>query len=289
MESQLFELQALVDLGLTLVQARVYLTLVKFGTSRTLAISKISKVAQPDVYNALSKLQQLGLVEKLIETPAEYRAIPVDLGVSFLLETKREHYEKVRAEARMMLDTFKIMRPNSANQPTSSKFVLIPEGRAVTEKINTAIAQAQISMDLLLSWKRFSRGIASTFAESIESAWAKKVKTRFIIESPLESKTAKQLIQFCREKPFCQIKFIPHRPEIVLGIYDKKEVFIIVNPKTDLPRSPALWSNNPGLIAFAEEQFEIMWLTAMESNLKIHCKPRNSVIKTNHSTEQLTK
>jgi sugar-specific transcriptional regulator TrmB len=77
------------------------------------------------VYKALSKLQQLGLVEKLIKTPLEYRAIPVDLGVSFLLETKREQYEKVRAEARMMLDTFKIMRPNSANQPKGSRFVLI--------------------------------------------------------------------------------------------------------------------------------------------------------------------
>jgi sugar-specific transcriptional regulator TrmB len=273
-ESQLSELQALVDLGLTPVQARVYLTLARFGASRTKAISQISKVAQPDVYNALSKLQQLGLVEKLIKTPLEYRAIPLNEGVSFLLETKREQYEKVRAEARMMLDTFKIMRPNSANQPKGSKFVLIPEGRAVIEKINTAIAEAQISMDLFLSWKRFSRGIASTFTESIESAWAKNVKIRFIIESPLESKTAKQLIQFCRERPFCQIKFIPHRPVIVLGIYDKKELFIIVNPETDLPGSPALWSNNPGLIALAKDYFEILWLTAIESNFKIPCKPK---------------
>ena len=226
MECQFSEHQALVDLGLTPVQARVYLTLARFGASRTSAISQISKVAQPDVYKALSKLQQLGLVEKLIETPSEYRAIPVDKGVSFLLETKREQYEKVRAEARMMLDTFKITRPKSANQPTRSKFVLIPKGRAVIERLNTAIAQAQISMDLLLSWKRFSRGIASTFAESIESAWAKKVKIRFIIENPFEGKTAKQLIQVCREKPSCQIKFIPHRPRIVLEYTIKKRCLL---------------------------------------------------------------
>jgi hypothetical protein len=98
----------------------------------------------------------------------------------------------------------------------------------------------------------------------MESAWAKNVKSRFIIESPLESITAKQLIQFCREKPFCQIKFIRHCPGTVLGIYDKKEVFIIANPKTDLPSSPALWSNNPSLIALSEDHFEILWLTAME-------------------------
>jgi hypothetical protein len=127
---------------------------------------------------------------------------------------------------------------------------------------------AVFGSSFLLSWKRFSRGIVSTFAESMESAWAKTVKTRFIIESPSESKTAKQLVRFCSEKPSCQVKFVRHYPTIVLGIYDKKEVFIIANPKTDLPGSPALWSTNPSLTALAEDHFEILWLTAMEE-----CKP----------------
>ena len=281
MESQFSELQTLVDLGLTLVQARVYLTLVRFGASRTLAISKISKVAQPDIYKALSKLQELGLVEKLIETPFEYRAIPVNTGVSFLLETKRMQYEKVRAEARLLLDTFKDMKLNSADQPKGSRVFLIPEGRAVIERINTAIAKAQISMDFLLSWKRFSRGIASTFAESIESAWAKNVKIRFIIENTLKSETAKQLIQYCIEKPSCQIKFIPYHPKVVLGIYDKKEVSIIVNPKTELAGSPTLWSNNPSLIAIAKDYFEKLWLTAIKSNFKSPRTPKIAKLKLN--------
>jgi sugar-specific transcriptional regulator TrmB len=268
LEPQFSELQILLDLGLTLKQARVYMALVESGSSRISAISKISKVARPDVYGALSKLQQLGLVEKIIETPLEYRAIPMNEALSLLLETKTEQYEKVRAETRILRDTVKIKRPNSTNQLEVSQFVLIPKGRHAIERINTAIAQAQLSMDLLLSWKRFSRGIVSTFAESIESAWTKNVKIRFIIESPLKSETAKQLIQFCREKPFTQIKFIRYCPTTVLGIYDKKRVFLIVEPKADLPGSPALWSNNPSLIALAEDHFEILWLTAMENSLR---------------------
>jgi sugar-specific transcriptional regulator TrmB len=265
-ESWHSEVQALVDLGLTLVQARVYLTLVRFGASKTLAISKISKVAQPDVYRALSKLQELGLVEKLIEVPFQYRAIPADLGIAILLETKKEQYEKVRTGAQKLLDTVKTIKPDNANQPIRSQFVMIPEGSAVVERMNSAIAHSQINIDLFLSWKRFSRGIASTHAESMESAWAKNVKIRFIIENPLESNTAKQLIQFCREKPFTQIKFIRYCPSVVLGVYDKKEVFIIVDPKTDLPGSPALWSDNSSLIVLAQDYFEILWLTAMEIN-----------------------
>jgi sugar-specific transcriptional regulator TrmB len=270
LELQISELQILIDLGLTLKQARVYMALVESGSLRISAISKISKVARPDVYQTLLKLQKLGLVERIIETPLKYRAIPMNEALSLLLKTKTEQYEKVRAETRMLLDTVKTKRLNSTNQLEVPQFVLIPKGRTI-KRIKTAIEKAQISMDLVLSWKRFSCGIASTFAESIEIAWAKNVKIRFIIESPSKSKTAKELVQFCREKPFSQIKFIRHYPAIVLGIYDKKEAFLIVKPEKDLPGSPALWSNNPGLIALAKDYFETLWLTAMESN---HRNPR---------------
>jgi sugar-specific transcriptional regulator TrmB len=183
-----------------------------------------------------------------------------------LLETKREQYEKAKAATQILLDIAKRKKPNSANQLKAPLFVLIPKGRTVIERINTAIAQAQISIDLVLSWKRFSRGIVSTFAETMEVAWAKKVKFRFIVESPLENKTAKQLIQFCREKLGCHMRFIPNIPDTVFSVFDKREVFIIVFAKADLPSSPALWSTNRSLIALAQNYFEMLWLEAMESN-----------------------
>jgi sugar-specific transcriptional regulator TrmB len=253
------------DLGLTLVQARVYLALVESGRSRISAIAKISKVARPDIYRTLSKLQELGLVEKIIETPLEYRAIPMNEGLSLLLETKTEQYEKLRSETRILLHTAKMQKPGKKKHITGPQFVLIPQGKTVIERIKTAIEKAQLSIDLVLSWKRFSHGIASDFAESIEIAWAKNVKTRFIIESPLKSKTAEQLIQFCKAKPSCQIRFTRNHPRTVFGIYDKKEVFVIVFSKTGLPGSPALWSNNPSLIALADDYFEKLWFTAIEN------------------------
>jgi sugar-specific transcriptional regulator TrmB len=264
LEPQFSKHQVLIDLGLTQVEARVYLTLVKSGPSRISAISKTSKVARPEIYRNLSKLQELGLVEKIIKRPLEYRAIPIDEGVSLLLKTKTNQYKRVRAESRLLLNTAKRDRAKIEKENIETpQFVLIPEGRAIN-RINTAIEKAQLSIDLVVSWKRFSRGMVSTFAESVENAWSRKVKTRFIVESPAKSKTAKQLIQFCREKPFCQIRFIPSYPETIFGIYDKKEIFVVVRSKTDLPDSPDLWSNNRNLIALAECHFEILWLTAME-------------------------
>jgi sugar-specific transcriptional regulator TrmB len=262
LEPEFSEPQILIDLGLTLKQARVYMALVESGSSRISTISKVSKVARSDVYQALSKLRQLGLVERIIKTPLEYRATPMNEGISLLLNTKTQQYKKVRAEAEILLSTAKKEKPKK-KQIETPQFVLIPK-TTVTERIKTAIEKAQLSIDLVLSWKRFSQGIASTFAESIETAWAKNVKIRFIIESPLESKTSKQLIQFCIEKPSSQTRFTPHYPKATFGIYDKKEIYLIAKSKTDLPGSPALWSNNQSLISAMEDYFEILWLTAMK-------------------------
>lgn len=63
---QLSEDRVLVDLGLTPKQAKVYLALVRFGPLRVAGVSRNSQVARPDVYQTLDKLQQMGLVEKII-------------------------------------------------------------------------------------------------------------------------------------------------------------------------------------------------------------------------------
>lgn len=264
------QLQVLVDLGLTLKEAKVYFTLVDSGDLKVSAISRISKVARPDVYEVISRLNRVGLVEKLITKPVSYRAIPIKIGLGQLLAARTNEYRNVRAETQMLLDEIEKSKQEKRREVKNqafSQFTLIPEGKNVIERIKTAIETANQSVDVVLSWKRFSRGIINDFAESIENAWAKKVKIRFIIERPLKNKTMAQLIHFCIKKPFCQIRFIPKKPKLVLGIYDKKEVCIIMKPKEGLLDSPALWSSSAEpLMELAQNYFYELWKKA-EKNI----------------------
>ena len=257
------EIETLVNLGLTPVQARLYLALVKFGSSKTLQLSELSKIARPQIYRSLSKLENLGLVERLIEKPVRYRATSLEKGLTLLLETKEKQFKKTRAETHALIKRTKISEINT--QKEIPRFILIPHGRTIIDRINTSINKANLSINLVLSWKRFSQGIASIFSESMEHAWARKVKVRFIIEKPLENRTVNQMVEYCRKNSCCQLRFIPKYPNTVFGIYDKKELFVIVFSKTDLPSSPALWSNNNSLIALATDYFECLWNKATES------------------------
>jgi hypothetical protein len=55
----------------------------------------------------------------------------------------------------------------------------------------------------------------------------------------------------------------------VFGIYDKKEVLIITISETDLPGSPALWSNSDAVIRFASDYFEMLWRKASREHIKM--------------------
>jgi len=60
------------------------------------------------------------------------------------------------------------------------------------------------------------------------------------------------------------VRYISKVPRTVMVMYDKKEVFIFVKPNADLKESPALWSNDPSLLAMVKDYFEILWKTAMQ-------------------------
>ncbi len=77
--------EILSDFGLTLNQAKVYVTIAKLGIASISQVSKASKVRREDVYRMLPRLQELGLIEKILDRPAKIRATPAEDGLSILI------------------------------------------------------------------------------------------------------------------------------------------------------------------------------------------------------------
>ena len=57
------EIQTFIRLGLTFVQSKVYLALIKAGFATIKTISKTAQLDRSEVYRGISELQRLGLVE----------------------------------------------------------------------------------------------------------------------------------------------------------------------------------------------------------------------------------
>jgi len=258
MEFQDSDIETFVDLGLSNSEARVLVALYKIGTTEVSRIAKASTVARPDVYRALSKLHKLGLVEKIITHPSRFRAVPIETGVSVLLEHKLKEYSELKSESaslirRMSKETIR-KEPNQESQ-----FVLIPSREVLFKHLTRSIEKTQKSIDVSTSWKRF-KSACYRLAEPLEKAWLRGVIGRAIIE-----KTEEPALEFVKtywQSPQAEIRHVNFPPKSIMALYDEKEVYIYIIPTAAMTESPALWSNNPSLVAMAEEHFETKWKTA---------------------------
>ena len=249
------------DLGLTIVQAKVYLALVRSEAATIGRISELSKVPRTDLYRVVKELEKKGLVERVLAHPIRFRAVPFAEVLHVLLQRRNEEMHKFRARAIQLLQNSRDEQDFGFGKSSETRFVLVPSSR-VAEKIARAIDEAQESIDLVLSWARFSRGFF-VYSENLDKAWSRNVKCRMIIEKSDQGLSPDQMT-LC-QKENCEMKLVDSLPKTVLGIYDGREVFIIENPAAELSGSPALWSNNSSLVALAKDFFDMLWLTSLET------------------------
>jgi sugar-specific transcriptional regulator TrmB len=257
------EVQTLTCLGLTLCQARVYLALARSGMSTAKTISKVSKVTREDIYRIMPTLQKLGLVEKVITKPAKFKATSIQDAVSILLEHRTKEHSELHAKTKKLLQNFKENNAKTTILEEEPQFVLIPKKEALHQRRMKATQNAQTSIDVVTSWKRFQRAMIS-YAETLKKAVERGVKIRVVLEKPEGKNSLPEAIQASKKNPSVIVRCIPAHPTAVVMVYDRKEVFIITSPTARLTESPALWSNNPSLVELAQNYFETLWFTSVK-------------------------
>ena len=253
--------QVFVDLGLTVLQAKVYLSLVQTGKTKVKTISQTAKVSRPDVYRTLARLQDLGLVEKEIVNPVKFKSIPIETALEMLLESKKSKYIELKTKSEQLL---KRLNVNQALENTrkSAEFVLVPSKQALIKKMQDATDNTVYSIDLVSSCKRLKYA-CYCLSDALKQAWNRNVTGRAIIENPAKNHT--EIFEKCWT-PWAKIHVVSKLPPTVMTLHDNHELFIFIDPSADLRDSPALWTTNPSVITLAEHYFEFMWIASTDFN-----------------------
>ena len=261
--------QVLTDLGLSRSQAKVYFALSQSGASKAKEISKISQVAREHVYEVLPQLQNLGLIEKIICAPSEFCAIPIQEGLSILLQNRANKTHELQKK----LEIIKRAKNNNLemnSREEDNQFILIPAKKAALNRRKKEIEAAQKSIDILVSSKRFGP-TAYTCHEVVKNALERGVKIRVITEKPEDENENPKNIQDFKKNPLFRLRYILNPPLAIVTIFDRNKIFVTTSAITDLGESPVFLSNNPSLLAMINDFYEIMWITAIENQ---HTEPR---------------
>jgi len=257
-------LQTLMDLGLTLVQAKAYLALCRLECATIKAISKTSNLARQDVYRIMPSLQKIGLVEQIISNPTKYHAVPIKNGVYSLLQHHLQEQEKLTKKTTALLnrlkeDNFK----SSFAVQEEPQLLIISELSLLFKKLMNGTRASQVSIDSIGTWEAFD-GVTSNGLSDFKKTLQRGVRIRAITEKPPNGKRLPTYVKTLQKHPLYEVRFVIPPAPITMAILDKREVSICISTPAD--NSPSsLWSSNRIITGLALNYFEEIWSKASKS------------------------
>jgi sugar-specific transcriptional regulator TrmB len=261
MNPQEEDIKILTKLGLTILQAQVYLTLSKLEKATIKTISTAAKVDRANVYRVISKLQEFSLVEKMITNPTVFKAVSINEGIPMLLERQAEERKEIEQQTKELLERHK---ENNKEKPPQEgcEFALVPESTATYRKIQDMMDRCQTSYNLMFYLKALKPDI-----DIVRVLWRnllkKGVNVRLIAYTP-EGETFPKEILLTDGPGSFEIRYKLMTPPITLTICDKKEILMNTAPFNPT-WTPSLWSNNVVLVGVLQEYFDQKWDESTES------------------------
>ena len=250
--------QTLVNLGLTVLQAKVYIALVKSGTSTGRTTAKAAKVASQDVYRILTDLHERGLIEKIISKPNKHRPLPLKEGLQMLFQQRNKQTEELKRAAFEMSKNF-LSSNILEDKNETCDFVMISNKEPFENRLKGMWETAQTSVDLMNEFQEELTEHEKIYELEIK-ALNKGVKIRdTLIKTQNGTKTSKSFLALLKRKPEFQARYLHCTLPAKLIIKDNKEVLISTSTKANTLAQPFLWSNNLILIQVIQQWYDIMW------------------------------
>ena len=269
--SQEEDVQTLTRLGLTVLQAEVYLTLTNLEKATVRAISTTAKVDRANVYRVISKLQELGLVEKMITNPTVFKAVSIHDGMRMLLERQAKEHKEIEAKTKELL---KRRAGNDKEKPPlegGCGFALVPDESATIRKLLEMMNRSKESYDLIFHFESLVQGIDGV-AIFLRDLKARGLNIRLIAYMNEGEKMHKKILSL-KEKGKFEVRGTFASPSITISLFDRKETLFNTAPFNPAAthslwsKTPSLWSNNPVLIAILQNYFDQKWDDTKEATL----------------------
>lgn len=251
-------IETLTSLGLTLNQARAYLSLVQLGPVGARELAEASKITRQDIYRVMVALEEKGIVEKLLFTPTLYRAAPVKQVTAKLLERKTAEQKELQKKTLQLVVEVQTTSQNDVTQNENSEFIFVPGKDAIMQRLGNALSRTSSSIDVITSKERYSFAILE-FAKGYEKALNRGVKIRIAVDKHMPQNGALETTMKLSKNKSFEVRCFSSAPEAIVSIFDSKEASVTISKFANQAKAQALWSNDSGFVALARHYFENMW------------------------------
>ncbi len=269
-------IETLKSLGLTQLQAKLYVSLAKMGTVTIKSVAVASDIARQDVYRLIESLLKLGLAEKILNNPTMYKATPLKEGVNLLLDNKKKEYIKLHKNTAEMVKKLNAIDFNLSRQKEEETFVITTSKTLVFKRFKEQDTLTKKTIDAIGEWKVTRTRFYDCFEDYLDLL-KRGVRIRTITEKHEEEHVLTEKMKFLQSNPLFEIKYLSTPAPVNMAIYDKKAVQLCVSPSEDNYQD--LGSKNPQLMKIINAFFEELWEKAETKNKTTCIEKRMAPIK----------
>jgi sugar-specific transcriptional regulator TrmB len=256
------EIKTFTGLGLTFLQAKVYLTLIRTGNSTIKMVAEQTGIARQEAQRVTAELQKIGLVEKILLKPTEFRPIHIKEAIMFLLERREKASLELKERANRLLQNLSNYQNRSLREESGTQFVIICGKEAIIRKSKSILNRTTKSCEIINGlWKNVGYAGSLFEKESIKML-KRNVKIRIVAEKLPEPQVVQEIYKHCATNSNFQIRFISPTPSAMLGMYDRRELLVSTSPEKLIGDSPMLWTNSSALILAVQTYFDKLWETS---------------------------
>jgi sugar-specific transcriptional regulator TrmB len=261
--------QTLMKLGLSSSQSKTYLSLTKLGEATVITVSKSSNIDRGETYRVLSKLMDLGLVEKIIDSPNRYRPVSLAEALSILLDRKKQEDSLIKKETERLLEESSSVDVGEPFEKEEPRTLLIPSGKHLANLMRERLTNLQRNYDGISYVDEFERRL-NVYYEDYKRLLDKGVKIRFVLENPEDKQLSSNLLDSLNACSNFEVSFVRSKVPACIGIYDDQEVQVSTARRIDLCAASAYWTNSPVFVALARCYFDSLWTKTVNMQLMGH-------------------
>lgn len=280
----------LCDFGLTLNQAKVYVTIVKLGSVQVGEIAKHAQVRREDIYRALPRLEELGLIEKSLGAPVKIHALPLEETLHMLIKRRQDEVSKKMSQLNASADEFLRQYKTHQREPEKESeeaalFSLITGREPVSAKVSTLIKNSRKQIDIVSTRDSLARFLHMN-SDLFKKAGRSGVTIRVVTETPREEDPIRKLIKqnISPAREVIDLRHIDSLPGHYM-IFDAKEALISASAKVGISESSSLYTKNSGLVEVLQKNFGDVWFFASMPRTIIEPE---TMAKTRKHTKQVT-
>ncbi len=240
-------------------EVRVYLYLARFGAHKAQSIAEALGVHRTEAYKILTRLEEQGLISRVMERPMKFVAVPFEKVLNNLIEERRQRiYQMEQRKAELLKIWASLPEPETVNQRKET-FQVLEGKKHISVRLAELLQNAEEEFHMVISDENLIWLYNTPFLDDVQKKAEKYgLTTRLMTNySPTSSYVLDQM-------EIGQGDFAYLKNEKMPGFFinDKREMILLV--ATNQNSITGMWTNYDTLVESHRILFSLLWKSTHE-------------------------